>query len=243
MALLARKTDRGGQSTERAALAAAIAERDRVRAEQHAAAANASWEASIPARHRLEAAEAAFEAAKRGRTLRMVDSILGRPNDGRLTLEAAASELADAKADYEAMVSARAIFQGISDDKDYVVLAADRAVRDATKAVIAAEAKPHAGKLAERLLRLQDELAAVADELDWLRPREVLPVQEFGSMAGYYVDDRVRGALGRVKIQRNLYNDSQNWFELIRGRAPSEKWDAALAALERDASAPLPVHD
>ena len=101
--------------------------------------------------------------------------------------------------------------------------------------VIATEGAARAKWLAGELTRLQREMMAAADELRWLVANGAVPVVDTpGFSFGRPLDPDLASALTRLEVV------NPKWDALIGEPAPRRRWINAMAALQTDATTPLP---
>ena len=148
--------------------------------------------------------------------------------------------LADAEAALDAARAARDALKGRLPGAEQ---ARDRAARnrsEAARAVIAAEAAGYAAALAEEVEKLQAAALRKGAALAWLTNIGAFPVvKQVGPVFGKPADPRIRAIVGRHEeaLQEYSYED---WNRKTAAGA-AVVWNDALAVLERDANAPLPV--
>jgi hypothetical protein len=220
-------------SPERAALAAAIEQVRATRGIQASAAAVDWWDQKGSALRRVEAAQAALDAAKAAAIDHAAQVIRGTMPAGEPpSLSAARDECAAAQDELDATDAALKAAEAIANDADGSLAAADRSLKAAVAAVIQAEGAAHAKIVGDRLIRLQREMAGVAAEVQWLNSHGAIPRSEcYGPMYGQIADEALRSA---------LQNLTRPLLDLAPRDGRQAAWEAALAALETNATAALP---
>jgi hypothetical protein len=187
-----------------------------------AAATAAASDAVSSARAELHAATAGLDRARAD----MVEhSIAGAGSGAPMTIRAARDRVTDAE---DALVVAVGVSDSLAAqlaDVGNPEWAKDR-LRDGAFAVIATEAKPQAIVAATEL---RQQLAGRLAELEWLHLNGLLRRNTFGVPSDSSV------SAGLVLLQSAAWADQA--AAMAAGR---DRWDAALAALMRDPSAPLP---
>jgi hypothetical protein len=106
--------------------------------------------------------------------------------------------------------------------------------------VVKVEGTIKAKALAKDLVEAQRLSAAIGDELNWLIRAGAVPlVTDHGFRYGHVADDDLRDALFRLGAG-NIPAQGKAFWDMVPDPAPSKLWEAALAALEVDATAALP---
>ena len=109
----------------------------------------------------------------------------------------------------------------------------------AVRAVVLAESASYAVELGRKVEALQRQTFAKGETLGWLVRFGAVPViTAFGGNYGQAADDTIRTALSRHEMAMQPHTADRWQVAAAAGDAP---WDAALAELERDAAAPLPL--
>ena len=233
----------GYPTPERVALAHAIA--------GHAAAIAhvvATDEAGNRASQAVWDAQAAVTAAHEGvgeardaSVQHMIAAAGGDTGPAPRTERQARDALADAEAALDAARSARDALKGRLPDAERERDIAARRRTEAARAVIAAETADHAAALAVEVESLQRNALAKGAALARLaKARAVETVQQPGMEYGRPADPAIRAALYRHDLVMQFAVTPDGWHH-ASAQAGAAPWDAALAALERDAAAVLPL--
>ena len=226
-------------SAERAVLAAAITNLAELRAKQDATesaigtAQPLVWEAF----NALDAAPELVERAKANAATFLQEQARGLSPVPPQTIREARNLVADAE---DALEAARAAVTALETERDSLkarVPMAEDAVRRAARAVLHAEAEGRACALAAELAAMQRAMDALGDTVEWLAGAGAFSVVErVGGSYGRPEDDAIRLALDR------LHSPPNSWRGLARTQpCPAAEWAAAFAALQLDATAPLPL--
>jgi len=232
----------GYPTPERAALAHAIA--------AHAAAvANVAVtdDAGTRASHAVWAAHAAVTVAQDGvskaqdATVEHLIEVAGGGTGPAPRTERQAREvLADAEAALDAARAARDALKGRLPDAERERDNAARRRTDAARAVIAAETAGHAAALVGEVEALQRRSMAQGAALRWLVSAGAVPVvTDIGFIHGQAADDATRAAVMRHEL--TLLVHTPDGWHCTAAAAGDVPWDVALADLERDAAATLPL--
>ncbi len=145
-------------------------------------------------------------------------------------------DLADAEAALDVANETRARLR--KEAEKILPASIDKRVQAAALAVLQVEARGHAEALAAEIVRMHRAAFLQVRAVQWLVGRHVLPViQEPGFSFGRAADNGLRSALmvlGNVTLSAD---------GIRRDTDPdgATEWKAALAALEHDATAPLPT--
>ena len=239
MALLARSR----VSPERTALALAIEERDGFEAELAAAqrATEPAAQAVENAEGAVEAAQAALEQSKSDAAKHLTSTALGTAGDPPRSIRDARAALLDAEDTLEAARAAQSALMVQTAEIERRRLGIEVRMRDAVRAVVGTEGGQAARRAAQELARLQREMVMRAAELDALIASGAVPlIEEHGAMFGKPIDPETRAALYR------LQSPPRSWHALQIGglhqpvTSDATAWQAAIATLGRDATAPLP---
>ena len=226
-------------SPERVALSDAIAAHVDLQARRAAAstAIQTADEAIWDARRRLDAAPELVERAKANVAQHLADVARGVGGIPPQTIREARNAVTDAEDDLDAAKAARDALRAQMEELDGRAYHVKGAVERAARAVMGSEAAETARAMAADLVRLQHAVYATGHALEWLvGTAKALPVGETpGGMFGRAVDDTVRHALVHMHEAPNRWNLFTP--SMADGSAP---WQAALAALQVDATAPLP---
>ncbi len=232
----------GYPTPERAALAHAIA--------AHAAAVAkvaATEDAGTCASHAVWAAQTAVTTAQEGvseardaTVQHLIDVASGGTGPAPRTERQARDAVADAEAALDAARAARDALKGrlpeAQADRDRTA----RKRTDAARAVIAAETTGYAAALVGEVEALQRRSMAQGAALRWLVSAGAVPVvTAVGFIHGQAADDATRAAVMRHELT-SLVQTPDGWHRTAAA-AGDMRWDKALADLERDAAAPLPL--
>lgn len=233
----------GHATPERAALVHAIAAHAaavaRVAATDAAAqrASEAVWDAQASITKTGEAIGEAREATLQ----HLIAAAGGGTGAAPHTEREARADLADAEAALDAARAARDALKGRLPEAE---AARDRAARvrtEAARAVIAAEAADHAAALAREVEGLQRAALAKGAALAWLaKAGAVETVQRIGGEYGRPANLAIRAAVDRHNLVMQQAVTHDGWHH-APAQAGAAAWDAALAALERDAAAAVPL--
>lgn len=232
----------GYATPERAALAHAIAAHAAAIANVTATdeAGQRASEAVWTAQAAVTAAQEAVNEAREATTRHLVAVAGGDAGPVPRTVRQARADLAEAEAALEDARIARDALKGRLPDAE---AARDRAARvrsDAARGVIAAEAAGHAAALAGEVGELQAAALRKGAALAWLTNVGAIPVvKQFGAAFGKPADPRIRAIVGRHEEALQEYS-YEGWNQTTAAGG-AVVWDDALAVLERDANAPLPV--
>ena len=224
-------------SAERVALAEAIAahvDHQTQRAATSAAISTAS-DAIWDARRRVDAAPELMERAKANVAQHLVDTARGVAGAPPQTIRDARNAVTDAEDDLDAAKASRDALQAEMERLDGKAYFRKAAVEKAARAVLHAEAEATACALAAELHRMQQAMVALGDTVEWLAGAGAFTVvEQHGGSYGRPDDEAVRMTLNR------LHSPPSSWKGLAQPEA-AVRWAAALAALQVDATAPLPV--
>ena len=226
-------------SPERVALAEAIAahvDHQAQRAATSAAISTASdtvWNA----RRRLDAAPELIERAKANVAQHMADTARGVAGTPPQSLREARNAVADAEDDLDAAKAAQDALRVQMEELDGRAYHFQNAVGRAARAVLHAEAEATACALAAELRRMQQEMIALGDTVEWLAGAGAFTVvEQHGGSYGKPADEAIRTVLNR------LQSAPRSWTGLaIAQPSAAALWTAAFAALQADATAPLPL--
>ena len=235
MALL-RKAPAPALSLERTALAAAIERHAAYLAERDAAnRAEGPAEDAVTAAHRaVEAAQQAVERAPADAGRYLIAKAQGTAGEAPRTIRQARDALTDAEDALEAAIAARDAVK--AEAARLATSWTDTVVTRAAKAVLQAEGHDAARAVAAEVIRLQHDLVRAGQTLAFLVEAQVFPVVgAIGSNYGKPADEEIRDALFRLQ-----YSPPLTWHELTDRTDGAAVWRAAVAALEADATAPLP---
>ncbi len=228
-------------SPERSALADAIAAHVDLQAQRTgtAAAIGVAGEAIWDARRRLDAAPELVERAKANVAQHLADVARGVAGMPPQTIREARNAVQDAQDDLDAAEASRDALRAAMERLDKQAYFVLDAVKKAALAVIGAEATATAQMLSAHLVQLQRDMLVTGRALEWLvGTAKALPVGETpGSMFGKAVDDATRYAI----IRLNSHPDDWNSLKPLMAGDGAEPWRTAFAALQADATAPLPV--
>lgn len=226
-------------SAERAALAAAIANLAELRTKQAATgmAIGTAQPLVWAAVNALDAAPELVERAKANAAIFLREQAQGLSPVPPQTIREARNLVADAE---DALEAARAAVTALEAERDSLngrVPMAEDAVRRAARAVLHAEAEGRACALAAELAAMQRAMDALGDTVEWLASAGALTVVERpGGSYGRPEDETIRMTLNR------LHSPPDSWHGLARSQpSPAAEWAAAFAALQVDATAPLPL--
>ncbi len=234
------KVEAAELSPERTALADAIVYVTELRAQllaTHTAidtAQPAVW-AAIEA---LDAAPEVVERAKANAAIYLQEQARGLSPVPPQTIREARNLVADAQ---DALDAARAAMTALEAERASLqsrMPMAEEAVRRAARRVLHAEAETFACALAAELAEMQRAMVALGDTVEWLAGAGAFAVVERpGGSYGRPEDEAIRMALSR------LHTPPETWRGLARARPDpiAAGWVAAYAALQADATAPLPV--
>jgi hypothetical protein len=225
-------------STERQALAAAIADHDQHTAQLASVerALAVARESVQSARRRVAGAEQDIEVARRS----AVDSAAGRSGAPTISVRAALDAAIDAHDAEELARAAVTLLEGELASLTMRAGFSDDRVKGATAAVI--RVSPEAAALTEKIERLQHELADAGAALLLLVRSRILP--------GPTMDPQARARLNQIEDEAMArWSDgggSVRWLQTapVRwrfGPSPAEAaWRSAIDALMADPGAPLP---
>ena len=227
---------------ERAALADAIAAHVDLQAQRAATsvATQTASETIWDARRRVDAAPELVERAKANVAQHLADVARGTAGMPPQTIREARNAVTDAQDDLDVAEASRDALRAEMERLDGQAYFIKDAVEKAALAVIAAEMADATRTLAADLVRLQGEMYATGQVLVWLtRTAKALPVGETpGGTFGRVADDTIRHAINRLQTPPAQWDGHMPATAM--GDA-AEPWRAALAALQADATAPLPV--
>ncbi|MGI4801023.1 MAG: hypothetical protein ACRYG8_44755 [Janthinobacterium lividum] len=228
-------------SAERVALAEAIAAHVDLQARRAATsvAIGTASEAIWNARSRVDAAPELMERAKANYAQHLADAARGVPGMPPQTLREARNAATDAQDDLDVAKATRDALQAEMERLDGLAYRFKENVEKAALAVVGTEAASLAQTMAAELMRLQQEMHAAGQALLWLTgTAKVLPViEQHGGNYGRVADDATRQAI------RRLHNPPAGWDTSLprMWSDAAESWRAAFAALQVDATAPLPL--
>ncbi|MGI4941745.1 MAG: hypothetical protein ACRYHQ_14490 [Janthinobacterium lividum] len=228
-------------SPERVALAEAIAahvDHQAQRAATSAAISTASdtvWNA----RRRLDAAPELIERAKANVAQHMADTARGVAGTPPQTIREARNAVADAEDDLDAAKAAQDALRVQMEELDGRAYHFQNAVGRAARAVLHAEAEATAYALAAELRRMQQEMVALGDAVEWLASAGAFSVvEQHGGSYGKPADEAIRRAISRMQTPPH------GWTGLaIEQPSAAAVWTAAFAALQIDPMAPLPLQN
>ncbi len=232
----------GYPTPERAALAHAIAAHAAAVAHVAAtdAAAQRASEAVWDAQASITKAGEAIGEAREATLQHLIAAAGGGTGAAPHTEREARADLADAEAALDAARAARDALKGRLPEAEADRDQAARKRTTAARAVIAAEAAGHAAALAGEVEALQRQSLVKGAALIWLVKVGALPViTDTTFMNGRPADPVIRATEFR-HIQTLEVHSTDGWNN-IAAAAGDVPWDAALADLERDAAAPLPL--
>ena len=149
--------------------------------------------------------------------------------------------LASAQAALDVARAARDALKGRLPDAEQLRDDAAQRRTQAARAVVLAESASYAIELGREVEALQRQTFAKAEALGWLVRFGAVPViTTIGGNYGQAVDDTICTALFRHEraVRPHAVVDRWHLAAAVFDDAP---WDAALAELERDAAAPLPL--
>lgn len=232
----------GYATPERAALAHAIAAHAAAVATVAATddagnrASQAVWDAQSAVTEAMEGLPAARDAMVN----HLVAAAGGDDGPAPRTEREARAALADAEAALDAARAARDALKGrlpgAERERDWASMDRTKAAR----AVIAAEAAGYAVALAGEVEALQRQSLAKGAALGWLVKAGALPVvTDTMFMNGRPADPAIRDTAFRHE-QTMAVHSSGGWNS-IAAAVGNSPWDDALATLERNAAAPLPL--
>ena len=224
---------------ERAALAAAIAEVTELRTKLAATetAIGTAHPAVWAAVEALDAAPELVERAKANAATFLQERARGLAPVPPQTIREARNLVADAE---DALDAARAAVTALEAELDSIkghLPTAEETVRRAARAVLHAEAEATACALAGELAAMQHAMFALGSTVEWLAGAGAYTViEKHGGHYGRPEDEAVRTALHRLHTPPGVWNGlAHAQPEAVAG------WIAAFAALQVDATAPLPV--
>jgi hypothetical protein len=227
---------------ERVALGLAISAHVELQAERAATAASMqiASENVWAARTRLDAAPELLEQAKVNTANYLAGIPRGETRTPPQTIREARDAAVDAQDDLDAAKVAKDALNERMERLDLQAYKLKDAMEKAAFAVIGAEAADRARAMAADLMRLQQEMYSTGQALAWLTATaKVLPViEQHGGNFGKVADDAIRRAIGRLEIRPAEWDTHNRPQTLGDASAP---WRAALAALQADPAAPLPV--
>jgi len=233
----------GYATPERAVLAHAIAA-------YAAAVANvqATDDAGVRASNAVYDAQAAVTAAmeditptREAMVNHLVAAAGGDTDPAPRTEREARAVLADAEAALDATRAARDALKGRLPEAEQARDRATRVRTEAAHAVIAAEAADHAAALAAEVEGLQRDALRKGAALRWLVKAGAVPtVQQIGGNFGRPSDPAIRDTVTRHELGLQYIMMHDGWHQVM-AQPGAAAWDDVLAALERDAAAPVPV--
>jgi hypothetical protein len=219
----------GFDSAARADLAIAIAAR-RAAAEALSRLEGANtglWSAWSDATAAVQSAKDGVDQAAALATSYLIAKAVGDAGAAPVTVKAARQALTDAEDALEAARNARdGLTQQVEDATRDLALARRR-VSDAALQVL--REAPGLDHLVAEVTRLQRELADKGAALAWLIGKGGVSVQDVQAK-------RSPAALAHDRY----WVPPSSWKALLQGQPGPQPWMAALAALEQDATAPLP---
>lgn len=226
-------------SPERSALADAIAAQVDHQA-QRAATSTAISTASAALREawrRLDAAPELVARAKANVAQHLVDVARGVPGMPPQTIREARNAVTDAEDDLNVAKASREALEAELERLDGRTYLFKAAVEKAARAVLHAEAEATACALAAELAAMQRAMVALGETVEWLAGAGAFTVSErSGGSYGRPDDEAIRMALYR------LHSPMHSWNGLALAQpSAAAGWIAAFAALQVDATAPLPV--
>lgn len=228
-------------SPERVALGLAISAHVALQAERTAseAAMQIASQSVRDAYRRLDAAPELLEQARTNAANYLAGIPLGETRTPPQTIREARDAAVDARDDLDAAKVAEDALRERVEQLDHEACELKRAVEKAALAVISAEMAGPTLAMAADLMRLQQEMLATGQALEWLtRTATTLPVVEtHGGNFGRVADDAIRRAISRLHVPPSGWD---NQPPRTMGDA-TEPWRAALAALQADPAAPLPL--
>ncbi len=232
----------GYPTPERAALAHAIAAHAAAAAHVAAidAAAQRASEAVWDAQAAITKVGEAIGEAREAMLQHLIAAAGGGTGAAPHTEREARADLADAEAALDAARAARDALKGRLPEAEQARYRAAWVRTEAARAVIAAEAADHAAALAAEVESLQRDALRKGAALCWLVKAGAVPtVQRVGGEFGRPADSATRDTLTRHEMV--LQVDTVDGWQNSTAKAGAAAWNDALAALERDAAAPVPV--
>lgn len=233
------RTEPPGLSPERTALAEAIASVTELRAQLDAThkALDTAQPVVWAANDALDAAPELVERAKANAAIYLQQQARGLAPEPPQTIREARNLVADAQ---DALDAARAAVTALQAERASLqsrLPMAEEAVRRAARRVLHAEAEASACAMAAELATMQRAMVALGNTVEWLAGAGAFAVvEQHGGSYGKPADEVIRMALYR--LQSPPY--SWNGLALAQPGATAG-WVAAFAALQADATAPLPV--
>ena len=225
-----------GRSPEREALAAAIADHaSHLKGRDAAIRAEASADGAVyAARRAVNAAETGIEAAVAAAARHVHDQALGIAGDAPVTVRAARERLVDAE---DALAAATGAHEALRADlARFDASLTGIRLKAAVTAVLQREGAVAARAVADHVARLECELVAAGQALEFLIGAKAYPVSdEIGHKFGKPADPAIRSA------QMRLTSPPLSWRDLLGKQDGAHQWRAALAALETNAGALLPA--
>ena len=240
ISMLKRKPSVEKISPERTELAEAVAYATSAQARRNAALAAEEAVRSNVYRTQvaIEEAEAALLEIRTEATKQTVAGLMGEAVEAPVNIQAAREAVVQAKLAREDAIAARDLLNSRRQGDDMTLSGSGWKLDAAVDAVVKSEALKHATFLADKVMRLQREVAIAHDELQWLYDARVFPEAE--DYRGTYprpADENVLAAVRRMDPQWRDYN----WTDLVPTPRPSDTWKAWRAALRADASVEPPA--
>lgn len=179
-------------------------------------------------------AEAALASARNEEGAWLATAILENREAGASPIKAAEAGLASVVEQRAAAARAEETLQAHAVEAESAVDWAQRRVREAAVAVLAAS--PQVTAVLERIEHLQRELMDAVDHLLWLLHHQVMTRKD-----GIGYDPNVDDLPTRCRrVAERLERPPIGWRDLISAKRGTADWQAAPAALEANADAPLP---
>lgn len=226
-------------SAERTALAEAIANVTELRAQFDGTTTAIGPAESVlwAAVEGLDAAPELVERAKANAAIYLQQQARGLAPELPQTIREARNQVADAQ---DAVDAARAAVTALKAETDRIkgrLPWAEEVVRCTARAVVHVEAGATAFALAAELAAAQRIVVALGDTVEWLAGAGAFTmIEQHGGNYGRPADDTVRMTLTR------LQSSPHSWNALAPAQpSATAGWVAAFAALQLDATAPLPV--
>ena len=195
-------------------------------------------QAVYAARDAVGRAEAAVNESRDVLVAHLVVTASGGISAAPRSVREARDALDDAKGALDAARGARDALQGRLPDAQGRVRMKATLLSDAAHAVIASEAAGHAAALGEDVQAVQVEAIRKGAALAWLSKVGALPMVQ-QSTGRVLADPAMRRAVSwQEQTQRASTLDG---WQQAAATAGALAWDEALAALQRDAAAPLPL--
>lgn len=222
---------------ERAALAEAIAHRaecERVVAALEAAQ-NPGWDRCEEAQRALQAAGAALALAKADAANFAADEAVGRAPAHKPDVRAARAAMLDAEDALDLARSARAALTVRLDEARTEAAEAVGAARRAALEVL--RGSPAIGAVVARLDAAQRDMMDAGAALGWLLHRKLVDTAPTPGESRYAAPTPALATL----VHSRFTSPVETWRALAAEVPGAGPWDAALAALERDANSELPA--